>query len=153
MRVYTVHVRPSPSGEADVVLVKEGFCWPALLLPLLWGLWHGLWRTCLILALAGLALGLVVEAVAASEALEAALGVAYLLAAGVFANDLRRWELGRRGFRLAGVVSGPNREAAERRLGEEQPELFRAGGPRPTIPGWGPPPPLRATGLEDGLWP
>ena len=36
MRLYTVQTRDSELSEPDVVLIKEGFCWPALFLPLLW---------------------------------------------------------------------------------------------------------------------
>ena len=43
MLLYTLHERPVTGGEdRDVVLVKEGFCWPAFALPPLWGLYRRL---------------------------------------------------------------------------------------------------------------
>jgi len=101
MRIYTVHYRPD--GGGDIVLVKEGFCWPAFLVGPLWALWHGLWVVALglvaliaIVGAAGAALGL--DAVTAS-----ALAVGAAIAVGGAANDLRRWTLDRRGFSEEGV--------------------------------------------------
>ena len=115
--VFTAHRRPGGADdEPDLVLVKEGVCWPALFVPLLWLLWHRLW-----LGLAGYLAGAVLLA-----------GLAYLLALAVpgqlllaalyalltagAANDLRRWALARSGYRLEAIVAAAGLVAAERRL-------------------------------------
>ena len=54
MKIYSVHDRPgSLAPDRDVVLVKEGFCWPAFFLTALWALWHRLWRAFVAMAFLG----------------------------------------------------------------------------------------------------
>ena len=46
MRMYEVLERtvdPRKGAAGDFVLVKEGFCWPALLFGPLWALYHRMW--------------------------------------------------------------------------------------------------------------
>ena len=124
MRIYTAHLRSHDSGrDQEVILVKEGFSWPALLFSVVWALWHRMW----LVALGLLAFGTIVDTVLhlagaggqASFAVNA--GVAILV--GCFGNDLRRWTLERRGFISIGMVAERDRLTAERRLFEQQPEL------------------------------
>jgi hypothetical protein len=117
MRLYTVHLRRHGlDPDRDVVLVKEGFCWPSLLFGPLWALWHGLW-----LVAAGLAaIELVVAAVSTGLALEpfakTVVAAAVSVGVGFVANDLRRWTLARRNFELVSVVSGDTVDSAVRRF-------------------------------------
>ena len=63
MRFYTVHILPGDPDPGDsIVLVEEGFCWPAFLLSPLWALWHRLWLVAAIL----LGAGAIVSAAAAT---------------------------------------------------------------------------------------
>ena len=69
MRLYPLHLpaikpgRVLPDGcrlhhqMADMVPIKEGFCWPALFFSLFWSIWHRLWLV---------ALGLIATNLAAS---------------------------------------------------------------------------------------
>ena len=42
--IYTAHVRGrGREPTSDVVLVKDGFSWPAFFFSLIWALWHRLW--------------------------------------------------------------------------------------------------------------
>ena len=117
MRFYTVHLRRHGlDPDRDLVLVNEGFCWPAFLFSVVWALWHRLWLVTLITVFA-----LVVLAFAVAVAGPAAAGLALII--GVVANDLRRWTLKRRGFVETGVVAGRDRDAAERRFLEGDPGL------------------------------
>ncbi len=47
--IYTVHVRGRGRADDDVVLVKDGFSWPAFFFSLIWALWHRLWFFALIM--------------------------------------------------------------------------------------------------------
>jgi hypothetical protein len=138
--------------------VKDGFCWPALFVPVLWILWHRMWLTLVwyiayVLALAwiGRLLG------------EDAAGLVALLGAILFAleaNNIRRAALASRGFEEIGAAYGTNLEEAEVRFFHALP----AAAPTPPPPQAQPEttvirpsyPPLRDRGGEEtviGLFP
>lgn len=124
MHVYTLHYRPdSPSPDRDVVLVNEGFCWPAFFVAAPWALWHGMWLACLLILAASLALETVLDLVGADPISAAAAGVGYSLIIAFSANDWRRARLTRRGYWWAGVVAATDRDAAMRRFFDLHPDL------------------------------
>jgi len=128
MRVYTVHMRPGPEQRGgDAVLVKEGFCWPALFFSVLWALAHRMWIE---------ALGFLVVTVAADAAgallgldrlSDAALALGIALVIGFVANDLRRRSLGRRGYVEAAIVAATDADAAVRRYFDLSPQSTAPG--------------------------
>ncbi|MGQ0662632.1 MAG: DUF2628 domain-containing protein [Pseudomonadota bacterium] len=116
-RVFTVHHRPGgPEAWREAVFVKEGFCWPAALLSLLWALHQRLWFAALGIAASAIGLALMADAAGLDAASEATLGFAWALLIGYEANDWRRRALNRRGFLEAGVVAAPDLAEAERRF-------------------------------------
>jgi Protein of unknown function (DUF2628) len=118
---YTVHEREDETGEiterADgIVFVKEGFAWLALLMPILWLLYHRLW-----LALIGfIALIIALQATfTAAQIADDVSGWVFLALSAMFAllaNDVRRWTLDMRGFRLVEPVSGRDLAECEERF-------------------------------------
>ncbi|MDA1097425.1 MAG: DUF2628 domain-containing protein [Proteobacteria bacterium] len=122
MRLYTVHHRPGSAGrrtvggaalDPDVVFVKEGFCWPALFIPLLWLLYRGqFWGLLAYLGLSGilsaLSFGAGMDNIAT---LLLSLVLSFLVAAQ--ANDWRRWRLGAKGYAFASVVAAGSLRQAE----------------------------------------
>lgn len=124
MRLYTVHLpvhllpaagTPDADTAEGAVLVKEGFCWPALFVPLLWSLWHRMWWEALALAALGVLLAGVEQLASGAETVTALVGFAVQLWFGLQGNDLRRWTLARRGWPEVAVIAGANRDAAARR--------------------------------------
>ena len=114
MRIYTVQRRPAPPGaEADVVLVPEGFCWSAALLPPVWLVWHRQWLGLAAWLAGGIVLG--AATAFAGGLTEAAVGLGYAVLVGAGANDWRRWRLAAAGYRLADVIAASNLEEAETR--------------------------------------
>ncbi len=120
MRVYTVHIpAPRPGDEPsvadpveDAAAVKEGFCWPAALFSVFWALWHRMWGVALgLAALQAAAWGFAAPA-GIGGATGAALGAGVCILVGGFANDVRRWSLGRRGYRERGIILAAGAEAA-----------------------------------------
>jgi len=110
MRVYTVHRR-----DGDVAVVREGFAWLALPVPLVWALWHRLWWWALA---AFLVQGLIGAAIAAewlapAEGSLIGVGLSVLFAAE--ANDLRRRWYYWRGWVEEGVATGRDADTALRR--------------------------------------
>jgi hypothetical protein len=138
MRFYTIHENPARRNEDDrVVLVREGFSFGGFFIPVLWALYRRAWIVLPVYAaLAGLVMVLLVMFGAGRWTLEYAMGalgigmpvllvahphpaiaaLAALIAAlmGFEANDLRRFMLARRGYRVVDVVAAPSLVEAER---------------------------------------
>jgi hypothetical protein len=121
MAVYTVHEPPLRAGATAVpeperfVFVRDGFAFWALLLGPFWMLRHRMW---LVLVLyVGLAVGLswILHLQASAKIGFIVWGLIALLL-GFEAATLRRFTLGRRGYRNIGIVVGDDLELAERRF-------------------------------------
>lgn len=121
MLTFTAHRKAevlSHDEAADgVIFVKDGFSWPAFLVPFVWLIWHRLWRALggYILAVAGLAgVGYLAGL---PEGLGTSLGLLLNLYMGLEGNNLRRKALARRGYQeVADIVAGDGEEAAWRFL-------------------------------------
>lgn len=116
MRVFTIHTRPwSAAPDQDAVSVKEGFCWPAAFIPLLWALWYRLWLP-VVAAIAVLAVVAVLAEFTNIDPIAiTAIEVAVALLFGFLGNDWRRRVLTARGYVESGVVAGRDRATAEHR--------------------------------------
>jgi hypothetical protein len=121
MSIYTVHEPPLRAGAAApepdrYVFVRDGFSLWAFLFGPLWMLRHRMWLAFVLYVVISFVLeGLVVVA-GASDAVLVTVGFLISLWLGLEAATLRRFTLGRRGWRDVGVISGEDREAAERRF-------------------------------------
>jgi hypothetical protein len=114
MRAYTVHAPRIDPQPDRFVFVKDGFSWPALVIPFLWMLWHRMWLT-LVGFLVFLAAVVGLSHVGADG--EAVLiGLGGLLILGFEGNNLRRLSLRWRGFQEVGSAVGEDLEEAEIRF-------------------------------------
>ncbi len=121
MRLYSSHFRNTPAdAERPPLLVKEGLSWPCLLLGWIGLLLSGSWVAALLTGAASLLTALLLRHLVAGWPIAA--GLQLLL--GLFGNDLRRWELGLRGFIAGPLVAGRDAEAALLRLLDGRPELL-----------------------------
>lgn len=121
MAVYTVHQPPlrhaDPLPDAErIVFVRDGFSFWAFLFAPLWMLWHRMWLVLLGYAVGLAAIDAALLLLGASRAALSVIGLFISLLVGLEASTLRRLSLRRRGFRNVGVVSGADREDAERRF-------------------------------------
>jgi hypothetical protein len=118
MTLYTIHAPPAPDGIAvdpsALVFVKDGFSWPALLIPPVWLVWHRLWLTLLIWVVAVIVLS-ILAGFAGSDASTAVM-ILFGFWFALEANGFRRWTLERRGYALIAVVEGRTVVEAERRF-------------------------------------
>lgn len=131
MATYTVQVRPGgPPADPDLVLVKEGFSWPALILGPIWFAWMGVWRW-LIAYLVALAIFSVALAwLDGVEGIDSVIGVALAVFFAGHANDARRAALARRGYRFAGLTQARGvAEAEHRALADWPPRVLVEGVP------------------------
>jgi Protein of unknown function (DUF2628) len=121
MAVYTVHEPPLRAGATAApeperfVFVRDGFAFWALLLGPLWMLRHRMWLVLLLYVGLTVVLSLVLHLVASATIGVVVWGLIALLL-GFEAATLRRFTLGRRGYRNIGIVVGDDLELAERRF-------------------------------------
>ncbi len=124
MRVYTVHMRHQTlDPDGGMVLVKEGFSWPALFFSLFWALWCRLWWVALGLFVVNAVLSAAVTILGVDPVSESAISMGLAVLTGLLGNDLKRWTLSRRGFQQIGVVAAANVDAAEHRFFDLNPHL------------------------------
>ena len=121
MAVYTVHQPPLKKYEAapDPVrfaFVRDGFSFWAFLLGPLWMLRHRMWLVLLgyIAVAAAMHIGLRLVGASSGGSLFAGFMLAVLI--GMEAGTLRRFTLGRRGWRNVGTIVGSDRDTVERRF-------------------------------------
>lgn len=114
MRLYTVYQGPQARGEMDLVFIKDGFCWPALFLPVVWPLFRRLWLVAVVVFVAMAGLSALVETGLVAPFVGSVAEAAIALAVAFEGNNLRRWTLSRRGWREVGMVSGRRLVDAER---------------------------------------
>ena len=124
MRHYTVHLRRHGlDPDRDLVLVKEGFSWPAFFFSVLWALWHRLWLVAGIFFLVQLAMSLILAVWVPDPVAAITMSVGTALILAYAANDLWRWALERLGFVETAVVAADDRDGAERRFLDGEPAL------------------------------
>ena len=121
MKTYTVHYPPesgvSMTGLArDAILVKDGFSWPAFLVPFIWLLFNRMWIVLAIyvafqIALTGIATGLGLP-----DGLAMVCSLAVSVIIGLEGNNLYRWSLERRRYKQHATVSAPSLLEAEHRF-------------------------------------
>lgn len=116
MAIYTVLAPPDEASATDplkAVFVKDGFSWPALFFAAPWLIFRRMWLVLVLYLAVMIGLSVLIQRTGADQA-----GFVVILLHILFAleaNNLRRWTLERRGFRLAGVAEGRNLEEAELR--------------------------------------
>lgn len=118
-RIYTVHLL----DNADPVLVKQGFSWPAFFLAVPWALFHRMWWVAAAFVILQIALAAIFVAAGLSELQQGIVTLVVAIAIAAAADELRRYALNRRGYDFVDVVVEENRERALRRFLEVRPEL------------------------------
>ena len=121
MSVYTVHEPPLRAGAAasDVerfAFVRDGFSWWAFLFAPLWMLRHRMWLVLIGYVVVAGAIEAPVRMSGAPALAASLIGILLGFLVGLEAGTLRRFTLSRRGWKNLGVVSGDDREDAERRF-------------------------------------
>ena len=127
MRLYTLHVPAIEPGSvlpdgvrlnrqmAAMVVIKEGFCWPAFFFSIFWTLWHRLWIVTLGLVAANLVISVLVFRIGTNEAVTIVVSFSIALMLGFMGNDFLRSKLRKHGYTERSLVMGRTAEAAVRR--------------------------------------
>lgn len=109
MRIYTAHINKSLE---DTVFVRDGMAWPCLVIPVAWMLWHRMWVPAAIVFACSLAIAAIGK-VGGDQVLANLIGFGFQFLVAFEANDLRRWSLGKAGYKEAGLVAADNLAEAE----------------------------------------
>jgi hypothetical protein len=117
MRTYAVY----SGGGTDFVLIRDTFSWGAVLFAPLWALWHRMWLVAGLFVVINVALSFI----AYGQDL-GVLSMGFGLLVGFVASDIRCWHLEQKGWTLDAIVTGADRDAAERRFLDARPELTSA---------------------------
>lgn len=112
MAVFTV-LEPLNGKDDDVVFVKEGFAFWALVFTVFWALWHRMWVVAAILFALFLVSNLAVSLGGVDAMLAGWAGFAISLLFGFEARKLRGLTLERAGYRNAGLIEASGPQAAE----------------------------------------
>ena len=144
MAIYTVLAPPprdgDPAQEAlNTAFVKDGFSWSALFFAAPWMIYRRMWLTLVVYVAVMAALAYAMQRAGGDFGASVVLLVHLLFA--LEANNLRRWTLERRGFRLVAVAEGRNIEEAEIRYFSSR----EAGDNTPPIPPIPAPPPAQTS--------
>jgi len=123
MALFSVYLPKLQTGTNDGRLerarfVRDGFSWGGFLFPVLWLLWHRVWRWALAVMAFDVALLLLSHRLGVSSATLAAAGLLEMLFVGLEARHWFCLALERRGFELSDVVQADTREDAEYRFFE-----------------------------------
>ena len=121
MAVYTVHQPPLRRHESlpapeRFAFVRDGFHFWAFVLGPLWMLRYRMWLVLIGYVAVFAALQFALHFLGASDTIKAIAGLLLDVLVGIEAGTLRRFTLGRRGWRNVGVVVGDDVEMAERRF-------------------------------------
>ena len=121
MAVYTVHEPAGLKGRSytaarRVVFIKDGFCWPALLIAPVWLIYNRMWWVLLGFVGATVAVAGLEQWLEPGDLLSALVEFALLLLFALEANNLRRWGLRRRSYRMRTAVTGHDRQECERKF-------------------------------------
>ena len=151
MTLYTVLAPATPADAAPdplrVTFVKEGFCWPALFVPVIWLIFRRMW---LVLALyVAVFVALQAASVAIGGAIPAVLFVLLSLLFAIEGNGLRRFTLEGAGYRLIDLAEGRRLWEAETRFFFSHP-IVAAPAAAPTelaAPAWKPTEQAEVVGL------
>jgi len=116
VKIYSVQTLPwSSASDSGVVLIADRFSWPALIFGPFWTLWHGMWRTTIVLVVIGAAIGGASALAGLAPDAVSVFQVLVQIGLGLWGNDLRRAALARRGYVERAVVAGRNAIEAEHR--------------------------------------
>jgi hypothetical protein len=146
MSVYTVHEPPLRAADATpdperFVFVRDGFYFWAFLLSVLWMLWHRMWLVLLVYVVAIAGVETALRYLGVSRPLIGIVGLLISLLVGIEAGTLWRFALARRGWKNVGVVTGDDREDAERRFFDAWVGAVPGRRVEPSMASPGPPPP------------
>lgn len=135
MRTYTVHeLAGAPADGKGIVLVREGFSWPAVFFNIFWLLYKRLWVAAALYCALALVVVTVARSMGVGEELISVFSLVLQGFLGVAAHDIERWTLARNGYREISVATGVDLQDAERDFFRQWKGPVQASRPMPAKP-------------------
>ncbi len=103
----------SPYPDDETVLIRDGFSWLALLIPLLWLLWYRLWFAAVLLLLLTIAIALAADQFPAYSLVLTAVSILVSAFVALEGNGWRITKKENQGWTFRAVVEAENRATAE----------------------------------------
>tara|TARA_Y100000590_G_scaffold456750_1_gene607954 strand:- start:7428 stop:7820 length:393 start_codon:yes stop_codon:yes gene_type:complete len=116
MSIFTVYENPNPLSSEVIVLIKEGFCWPAFFFSFLWAFYEGLWSLAflfLVLLICGITF---IKIFFINDNLVYLYFVLFNFVYAFLVNDFRRILIYFKGWSSVAIVQGRNLKEAEERF-------------------------------------
>lgn len=124
MNLYCVYLRRHGlNPDKDLVLVKEGFSWPAFFLSFLWALWHRLWLAAAVFLGIQAVVSVFIVMYRPDPFTQSVVSLGLAVLFGFIANDFRQSKLAEEGFVCTDVVSGGDGDQALCRFLDKEPAL------------------------------
>lgn len=124
MAIYSVHVRRQGlDPDRDMVLIKEGFSWSAMIFTVIWALWNKLWLNTIVITMLLISTGVLGHALHLEPEFTGVVHMAIAIIFGYMANDLRRARLDRLGFEEVDLVYASSPLNAESRFFDRHPAI------------------------------
>ncbi|MDR3376190.1 MAG: DUF2628 domain-containing protein [Ancalomicrobiaceae bacterium] len=118
MAIFTAYAPPGAADAAvasdDILFLREGFSWMALLFAPVWAIVRGTWIVLLVWIAAVVLASLIAARFGEMTGLVVYVGVALWF--GLEARNLRGAHLARRGWQIAGIVAAASAREAEERF-------------------------------------
>jgi Zn-dependent protease with chaperone function len=103
----------SAAPDDETVLIRDGFAWLALIVPLLWLLWHRLWFAALMLFLLSIAIAVAMGQLPGASPVLTVASVLVSLFVALEGNGWRIDKKERQGWTFRTVIEADNRATAE----------------------------------------
>ena len=111
MKTYSVHVRKyDVDPEPDIRLVKEGFNWVAFVFSVIWALFKGYWIVAAAIFVVSIAISVIFSLIGLDLFGQAVVNIAFNILVGLFANDMARWTLSKKGYVEEDLVSAASNQ-------------------------------------------
>jgi len=105
MKSYTIHRQAfGPDAVPNFRAIQDGFNWIAFFIPFLWALLQGYWWIAAGTFFLSLTLSLTISLIGLDLYGHIVVNLGFNLLIGLYANDLARWTLNRRGYSEKEVI-------------------------------------------------
>ncbi len=98
--------------DQDVMVIKEGFSWPAFFIPFIWALWRHMWLAAIIYLLLLFATCLFIYFFSPDPISQVVLTLGVAVIYGYVANDLQQSKLFKEGFALCAILKAADSDQA-----------------------------------------